>query len=177
MTTIAFDGKVLATDSQVSCENIKYTDEQKLFRIDGALYAFAGDTKDRELFLQWIAEGAPLDGKPELCEGDDFSAVQVTKYGAAFEYDGDLIALPVRGCRAWGSGWQVAEACLQLGLGAVTAIETAIKLDCYTGGEVQSALVPTEVAPAYVEAAKPVAVLKPVVKNRKSRFKRRVSKK
>jgi hypothetical protein len=136
MTTIAWDGKMLAADRcscSAGCFRFPIT---KLKRLkDGRLYASAGDTSDGVLVRQWLDGEIP--DKPKIDE-DSFVALIVSSDGA-FRMEGKLVSWPVEAPHAIGSGREYAIAAMYLGKSAVEAVEIAALFDPNTGMGVNSA--------------------------------------
>lgn len=147
MTTIAWDGHTLATDSQETRNGQKFLDAEKLVRIPGGFIATAGRADDGEMFIAWMAEGGSPEEKPQLSEDakTGFVAVFLSEEdGCLYEYFDTLVPLKVTGVRGWGSGDETAVAAMGLGLTAKEAVKYCTKHDVYTGGKVQHVSVSKE---------------------------------
>jgi ATP-dependent protease HslVU (ClpYQ) peptidase subunit len=71
--------------------------------------------------------------KPTDKELKKFEAIIVTKDKEIFFFSEGLVLQPIIAkTSAYGSGWQVAQAALHLGLSAKAAVELASELDIYT---------------------------------------------
>lgn len=142
MTTIAWDGKTLATDSQWTIGSRKHMTAKKLDFANGCWVASAGHAGQCQRFLEWAREGFPTDAKPEdfedFADAKDFTGVVLDQDGSIYEYGVELVAIPVHGAAAWGSGESFAVAAMDFGEDAVAAIEYVSSRDTNTGGEVQS---------------------------------------
>lgn len=130
MTTIAWDGKLLAGDKQCSFGNTPLGCT-KVFRADGLIWGCCGDLEDTVLFGRWIYEGCPKDNKPELA--DNFTAI-VIELGQCWQYNPKLVPLKVES-RLWacGSGADYALGAMAMGADARHAVEVAIEFDIYSG--------------------------------------------
>lgn len=134
MTTIAFDGKIMAADSRMVGDFIEPADAAKVHRIKGSLYGAAGTAESCELFFDWVRDGKPGE-KPKV--GSDFEAL---------EYDGKVLLWygeKVRGVKlgspnAIGSGSKFAQAAMVCGKTARQAVKVAMQLDPGTGGRVRA---------------------------------------
>lgn len=135
MTTIAWDGKTLAADSQMTRSGIQYGEVNKIVKLsDGRYFACCGKSTDTVLVVEWLNERKPKE-KPEVDDG--FAAIIVdTSTGVATELYYDLIEDYCPPIAAQGSGWHIALTAMTLGKSAVEAVETAIQLDVYSGGKV-----------------------------------------
>ena len=141
MTTLAFDGKTLASDSQVSCGGmITSTSEQKIYILkDGRCFAGCGTVKFVTIVLKWLNDGQP-DPAPTWDEKDgDFEGLIVNADGTnpCEIYSGGVFS-PVEVPWVGGSGCRFALAAMRLGYTARQAVECAKGLDAYTGGPVQT---------------------------------------
>lgn len=139
MTTIAYRAGILAADTRstddgyhpgiVRCE--------KLFRVDGDIIATAGDDAPGMVFVDWYPKRKTRKPPTKLIDGDaDFCCLVLTKEGLLW-YD--------KWCRpgkvmhdfySIGSGASYAMGRMDGGASAYEAVETAMKYDCYTGGEI-----------------------------------------
>lgn len=137
MTTIAWDGKTLAVDSQAGGDYIHQGPVQKLFlggpKDPCLAVAVSGDMLDAPLYVEWIQ--GKREKKPE---GADFSALAVDRCGQCYvicsEHESKLKAgLP----EAAGSGANFAMGAMLAGADAETAVAIASTLDVSTGGEIQ----------------------------------------
>jgi len=133
MTTIAFDGKTLSADSQITgayLENGCY----KIKRIGDKLCGGAGDFQSVLMFFNWIKDGEP-EKKPDLDK--DFEALIVC--GNKVHWIGEkLIRIPTAKICAIGSGCQFAIAAMYCGKTSKEAVALAKKLDAGTGGKVRT---------------------------------------
>lgn len=134
MTTVAYDGTTLATDSRSVGY---YVDDavKKLFEVDGVFYGFAGGVTDIASVIQWLQNGG-ADGKPEIKEEDVFG-IEVNG-DDVFYWEKNLVKIPRATPCAVGSGAVVAMTAMLCGKNAVEAVEMAKILDQNTGGDVQS---------------------------------------
>ncbi len=131
-TTIAFDGKALAADSQSSAiTGFKVTGRKKIVKINECLIGSAGYVSDIKKFQEWFTD--PCQRKPRL---ESFSAIVVMPGGDAYEYDESCIGNEIKAPFAIGSGAKAALAAMKAGAGARRAVEIASEVDIYTGGEI-----------------------------------------
>lgn len=132
MTTIAWDGKCLATDSQSTCGEHKST-AKKLFKDIGPFQAVAlsGEVRSFDVVLDALRSQATD------CEHVDVQGVMVDGKGKAWEFEGRHWGLkPIRPKTAIGSGWAIATAAMEAGADAVDALRITVKLDLYSGGRI-----------------------------------------
>lgn len=156
MTTIAFDGEKLVSDSLTTINGRRILgdtkkiivagpdDEWKLLGRKVLAFALSGDGGVKELVKHVLSKGVGID-QPFTANNVDFRALLIVDTGEVFDWmvsrtaemseDHDLH--PVTGPIAIGSGASFAEATLALGKGAKTAVKTAIRLDIYSGGKLQ----------------------------------------
>jgi ATP-dependent protease HslVU (ClpYQ) peptidase subunit len=135
MTTIAYDGKSVCTDSQITSRNSVFGFSRKVFRLEsGAIVAFCGKMVLAYAVMLW------LDGKaerPAVVDAEGFTALLVEPDGSAWEYDESLSRCPA--CVPWagGSGELIVATAMRCGKTAREAVAIACELDVYTGGEIQ----------------------------------------
>ena len=140
MTTVAWDGKIIATDSQGTAGSTAFYDMEKLVSVNGCMVATLGDQDLGEAFMDWFADGADPEHKPfKPEESEGFCAVVVDTEGVCRAYYNQLIPCPVSKIQAWGSGQGIVFGLMHDGKTAKEAMEILCrkKLDVYTGGKVQ----------------------------------------
>lgn len=129
MTTIAYDGRSLAGDTQTSLFNDRYVKVRTLS--DGRLYGACGELQDMIAVRQWLEFSGD---KPKVEDG--FACIVIAA-GECLHYENKLVAMPVAHPHfAVGSGRDFAMAAMQLGKSAAEAITVAHALDIHTGAEV-----------------------------------------
>lgn len=131
MTTLAYDGKTLAADRQLTLGGTPMP-LRKIFRHNDELIGLSGSVQESLLFLEWYRNGGVSAGdKPKL--SDDFSALVITD-GKIMRYEALLmpwqIDLPFW---AAGSGADYALGAMAAGKSAVEAVEIAIRFDTSSG--------------------------------------------
>lgn len=139
MTTIAWDGKTLAVDSQVTKgETITSINTKKLFLDVGPFkaVAFTGTNQDIKSVLDWIESG----DKNQLKFDEFFIILAIDHKGKCqrmnkaeigeFTLEGGVVT---EGC-----GGDIALGAMDAGATAVEAVKIACKRDIYTGGRVRS---------------------------------------
>lgn len=145
MTTIAWDGTTLATDSQETHGTYATYGSKKLYKVNGCLVAVAGRADRCQQFIDWVDNG--FEGDKPFDEGkgedSDFVALVVDAKGKAFAYYDSLVPVPAPSKQAFGSGGPLALGLMASGLTAKQAVELMCKkkLDAFTGGKVQSATI------------------------------------
>lgn len=135
MTTIAYDGKTLACDMQITTGGQK-TKINKMFKIDeDSVCCFAGTVEDCLMLYECLGTDK------ELVKGDDFSASLVifnSKLKKCYLIQEKMQYLEVLAQFSYGSGGQAALAAMVSGKNAVKSIEIASKCCCYTGMGIQA---------------------------------------
>lgn len=134
MTTVAFDGKILAADSR-GIGFYLHDDVNKLFEIDGISYGFSGRLTEIAVAMEWLRSGGANCDKPEIKE--EIYGIEVSDKGV-FYWEKNLVKIRYSTPCAVGSGAMIAMTAMLFGKTAIEAIEMAKILDEYTGGEVQS---------------------------------------
>lgn len=144
MTTIAWDGEILAVDRLASIDSSIFGFICKLHDIrrhpqDEPLYAaVAGDLPESPAFMNWYKDRTT---KEPPSVGRYFQALVVgVREGKLFcEYwDTTFYAAEIGQKIAIGSGWFWATAAMDFGRDAKTAVEYAATRDGFTGGGVDS---------------------------------------
>jgi hypothetical protein len=137
MTTIAYDGKYLAGDSQ-SNDNGMMRHVVKVFKHKLGLFGISGMLTHGLQTIAWITDQGAL---PELYpkyEKDDIGYVtHIDRQGRIWRYEGS--PMPVEFLDkfiACGSGRDFACAAMYLGTSAENAVAIASKFDVHTGGNI-----------------------------------------
>jgi hypothetical protein len=165
MSTIAFDGKQLVTDSSVSIdETISQTQFRKIFtpiddneywEINGvrALAFAAFSLPIINLELRKALQKGLNEGDDSSCFSENFDAIVIDETGLAYQIVAVWVAygddrklrisfIPTTGIVAIGTGDQYALAVMAVGKSARSAIKAAIALNVDSAGNLQSFEVP-----------------------------------
>lgn len=137
MTTIAFDGVSICADTLVSSDGVRMGHAEKIIKTKNGVVACSGDMATCAKIVDWIGKGASKKRLPALTSDEDFNVLWIDKKKRAWHIETSLV--PFRACVpcAEGSGSDFALAAMTAGMNARKAVELAIKLDCYSGGEIQ----------------------------------------
>lgn len=151
MTTIAWDGKTLASDSQSQVGSmITSLNNQKIHQPQHGKWVInnseikaigiTGDTSCVDEVISKLHDGITYES--EFASIVDFCLIAVTNKGAAYGLSkdkGDILPsiFRVGDMFAIGSGDVYAMAAMKSGKTAKEAVEVAISLDVYSGGEIQ----------------------------------------
>lgn len=140
MTTIAWDGKQLAADTMMTDGDMRVS-VRKLRRLDnGLLVGGAGNAIAIGMFIDWLSIPGDLEAPEFDNDGDEseFVALVIMQDGAVVVYDKHCFPLDVYEPHyAIGSGRCFAMGAMDAGFDAVAAIQSAIKRDVCTGGDIQ----------------------------------------
>lgn len=134
MTTIAWDGHMLAADSQTSSGDSIAMFANKLIKTEDGWLTGCGKLEHVYMLKAY------LDGDlKELPAGLDATCFHIThKFFHRYEEGG--FAIPISKFKttkiATGTGWVWAQAAMDFGCNAKEAVEYAKKRDIYTGGRV-----------------------------------------
>lgn len=143
MTTIAWDGKTLAVDSQRTAGDvIEDTCTTKLFTDCGSYKAATGCGRHSNLlsFIKWVKCGCLIGSFPTDKEDANGHGVVINDKAELirFPFSGDGVGIKESSTFTDGSGWMLALGALDAGATAEEAVKVAIKRDVYTGGKVQT---------------------------------------
>ncbi len=147
MTTIAWDGKKIAADSQITYDSEaggtrKHKCGNKLFRktivvddvAEEVVMAVQGDASAANLFVEWF-DGTKKE-MPEIFAYNppDFTCLVWFKHGL-YEYDAYCVGEKVtEKFYAIGSGAKAALGAMHMGADALQAVKIAAEVDPYTSG-------------------------------------------
>lgn len=133
MTTIVYDGKKLAVDSQITDGEIIWY-RNKLWKWKKGVFSVAGDWGDYPLMRRY------LNGY----KGEDLRKKFSKHFECYYSEEGKLYSIDKRFEPMWeeepvatGSGFQIATSGLQMGLSAIEAVKLACQLNPNTGGKVR----------------------------------------
>lgn len=134
MTTIAWDGEVLAADRLANASGLRRS-TKKIFDCGEYWYAGCGTAHEIQMIARWILNGAKPDGKPTLEEGGGWGLAVHKGTARAYHVLGKNVELVEYTDRqqADGSGRDFAIAAMSNGMGAVDAIRFAARFDLNTG--------------------------------------------
>jgi hypothetical protein len=142
MTTIAFDGKILAADTRITADG-RPERGTKLFRLEfrgeRVVYAGCGDMGEMYLIAEWLAARGTPDDRPALdepgCSGLLLNMETKTLYSVIGRRP--VLCPVLEPFMSVGSGAPYALAAMALGKNAKEAIELAARFDVSTGGEIE----------------------------------------
>lgn len=134
MTTVAWDGRVLAADRMAVYSSTPYR-VRKLFECERYCYGATGFLHEAIRIAEWLAGGARREESPGMGDGGCNGIVVDRLTGQAFTVEGNRATLVRIRSRtfATGSGGDFARAAMAMGKGAIDAVKVASKLDIYTG--------------------------------------------
>lgn len=136
MTTIAYDGKSLAADSQCTTGGLKCRAVKIVKSPSGFLAAGTGDLNSILPWLRWVRRGLRPEEQPESLNSKS-TIVIVDPRGRAHTFEGAAVRTPLlEKFWAFGSGAELALGAMAMGADARTAVKVACKFDVYTSGRV-----------------------------------------
>lgn len=138
MTTIACDGKTMASDSRQIGSYIDPVTAVKIREFNNCLIGNAGDPAILGTFIHWLREGCDKSKKPDIQENEFL----MLKDGEIYHYSKELNPIPVGNPAAIGSGAKFAMTAMLCGKTPTEAVEIACQLDPYSGGEIQEFKLP-----------------------------------
>lgn len=132
MTTVAWDGKMLACDGRMSDTAILSKTFRKIWRVKESLVGMSGKVDELEVIKAFIESGMQ-GAQPKT---DELDILLVHPDGSAFTSENGGPFSRIDTPCAIGSGRDFALAAMDLGFDAATAVKTAAKRDPSTGGRV-----------------------------------------
>jgi hypothetical protein len=131
MTTIAWDGEMLACDRQLTSNGVRYETTKAHLLKDGSLFASCGLLELNAAVLRYLqGEGE----KPLIGKDDDFDGLLIKPDGTAWMLNKLLYLVRIESSHyATGSGRDFALMAMRLGKNAREAIELASEQDIWTG--------------------------------------------
>ena len=136
MTTIAWDGVILAADRRVSYGTMSDASTTKIVGNKKGLCGAAGNTSMCAAFRRWFLAGEKGDHPPLIKDEESATACIIRPDGTRIMYDSYGWYEVDKGPFALGSGWEVAMGALRSGKAADEAVRIAAGIDGATGPEV-----------------------------------------
>lgn len=136
MTTIAWDGTVMAADRRISSGTVTYSTTKIRRAADGRLIGATGDFGVCTQMLDWLENG----GSRPSCQDSDrwASALEVMPDGTCWMHNRDSRWRVEDPFVAIGSGRDFAMAVMSLGHDAEKAVEVASRFDPGTGNGIDT---------------------------------------
>jgi ATP-dependent protease HslVU (ClpYQ) peptidase subunit len=154
MTTIAWDGNILAADSQSSVGDTVNSLKSKKLYVNNfedwifhghTIIAFAssGNAGDEFELIHRLKVKLGIDYDTKWTDSSNFMALLVTDRGECFQLVKPESKTNASYCiveerATLGSGWQIAEAIMKAGHHAIEAVKIASEMNVYSGGNIQS---------------------------------------
>lgn len=134
MSVIAWDGKSIASDRQITYGGAKVS-ITKLWRLDdGSFMALTGNYDKALMVKNWYLQGADPERYPAFQSQPEWATLVIAKKSGIVCYEQYPIPFAVEGpYMAWGSGQDFALAAMEAGASAYRAVEVACKLNVYCG--------------------------------------------
>lgn len=143
MTTVAWDGKTMAADRQMTIGPIRMESvHPKIKRItyhgQPAIVGRAGTMVLGLAVVDWLEKGCPVDERPDIGDGDnDNFTVMVAGENGVYLYVDSLLPIPL-GYTKWalGTGAEFALGAMDAGASAKRAVELTCARDINSGSGV-----------------------------------------
>lgn len=137
MSTVAWDGKVMAADSQCTMGDSKCLDIQKIYRIKDMIVGFSGGWNAITRVRGWIEDGMDPDDRPET-NGDVDCLLVIPGRTVMILIDVDdkpVFVENIHNLAAIGTGGGIALGAMMAGANAEKAVDLAKEVDLYSGGK------------------------------------------
>lgn len=132
MTVIAYDGKTLAADRQITTGSMIDGYMKKILKWSGGVWSSSGRLTDERLFAEWL-EDRNFRFKPYK----DFQAL-FSENGVMYEVDHSVVPYKARPPAGLGDGGRAAQLLMNVGFTAKQACIEVCKHNVYCGGKVDS---------------------------------------
>lgn len=135
MTVIAWDGKTLAADRQVTSGYTKNKRTTKIRKFENVICGVTGESKYADALFKWVEGGRIKERFPSFSDDNQVMLVviddkELTEYWAStFE-----TKYPRNEIAAWGTGKELALGAMAAGADAKKAVEIASEYNLYCGG-------------------------------------------
>jgi hypothetical protein len=135
MGTIAYKDGILAADTQIVKNGLRVLGQKKIFELESCVMAYEGELSQLEIVKEfaehWIKKG------DSISLPGNYSAL-IFKDGKLYQADPNGLPYEAIEPCAIGSCAVIAMTAMKLGRSAIDAVLTAIEMDVYSGGSVQS---------------------------------------
>lgn len=129
MTVIAYDGKSLAADRQITTGSVIEGFQKKIYEWSRGVWSSAGRVDDAEAFRKW------LDSREKTKLHKSFHGIY-SEDGEVWEVYSNLVPFKATPGTGLGDGGQLATAFMGEGYTAEEAVKAVCKYNIYCGGKV-----------------------------------------
>ena len=137
MTTVAFDGEVIASDSRLtSGDFICSVSTPKIYKIGDSFVGVCGCSEQEMVYLRWFKDQTKPRPSPDSLK--EFEAMVVRGNGKVYQSTELCEFVEIGYPYAIGSGGDYAIGAMMAGKSATDAVKIAIKIDPFSGGKVKS---------------------------------------
>lgn len=137
MTTIAWDGRLLAADGLRCAGHEPVEWSAKKIRVVGSMvYAITGAWAMFDAVIDWYVAGADPANAPKVSDDDTWTLVVLTPAGITTFCSKRPYPEMWPAPQAWGSGSEYALGAMHAGRNAYQAVEIASRLNLHTGGTI-----------------------------------------
>ena len=138
MTTIATDGRTIASDSLMSFGHERSLHPSKKIHVGkGAIYATCGLGGLLEVLAKWHEDGAKPDAVPKTGGDEEWAMLVITRAGMSYIHSKALFAVPVAPPFSIGGGGEFATGAMEAGATPERAVEIACRRSNKSGLPVQ----------------------------------------
>ena len=135
MTVIAWDGKALAADRQVTFGYTKNKRTTKIRKYGDVLCGVTGESKYADALFKWVEDGRIKERFPSFSNDNQVMLVVIDDKDLIEYWSSTFETKYPRDTKAsWGSGKELALGAMAAGADAKTAVEIACEYDLYCGG-------------------------------------------
>lgn len=132
MSTICYDGKIIASDRQGTLNDTIIT-VTKLHKCGDIVYGIVGSIEQGLAMMEWHIEGAEKENFPKDEHETYTTLIVATKSEVGYYQRLPFFQKVYDKVMAWGSGTDFALGAMRKGATAIEAVEIAIELDIYSG--------------------------------------------
>jgi len=131
LTTIAWDGRALCADRQLTTSGVRFQTTKAHRLNDGSLFASCGELDLNATVRLYLNGGCE---KPIIDKDSDFDGILIKPDGTAWMLNKRLVPIAIESSHfSTGSGRDFALIALRMGKTARQAVEMASELDIWTG--------------------------------------------
>jgi ATP-dependent protease HslVU (ClpYQ) peptidase subunit len=131
MSVVAWDGKCIAADRQMTCNDMRMLTTKMRRLDDGTVLAWTGLPGAGLMLVRWYVEGKEW---PDGQQGENWSRLIVAKKDRVEMYERYPVPILVESAfMAWGSGQEFALGAMAMGATAIQAVDVANRFSVNCG--------------------------------------------
>lgn len=140
MSVIAWDGNIIAADSQLCEAGYFVRPSCKLIKKEGIIFGSTGNAAGFKQLVHWYLNGKQVEDWPDIQSTDDWTRLIVVNHCKVTAIEKIPLEMQIyeEKFTAWGHGSDFAVGAMEMGATAIEAVRIACKYDTFCGGRIDS---------------------------------------